>query len=50
MRLNQTSVIIRRVGTYYGQCSEICGPYHGFMPSVIEAVGLENFLIWLDQA
>jgi len=49
-RLNQTSVIIRRAGSYFGQCSEICGAYHGFMPSVIEAVGLENFLVWLDQA
>jgi len=44
-RLNQTSVIIRRVGTYYGQCSEICGTYHGFMPSVVEGVESEQFLV-----
>jgi len=49
-RLNQTSVIINRIGTYYGQCSEICGTYHGFMPSVIEGVEPEQFLVWLDQA
>ena len=49
-RLNQTSVIIRRVGSYFGQCSEICGAYHAFMPTVVEAVELENFLVWLDQA
>jgi cytochrome c oxidase subunit 2 len=43
-RLNQTSVIIQREGVYYGQCSEICGVYHGFMPTVIEAVSLEKYL------
>ncbi len=43
-RLNQTSVIIQREGVYYGQCSEICGVYHGFMPVVIEAVSLEKYL------
>lgn len=30
-RLNQTSVLIERPGVYYGQCSEICGVYHGFI-------------------
>lgn len=44
-RLNQTSVIIKRVGTYYGQCSEICGTYHGFMPSVVQGVEAEQFLV-----
>lgn len=48
-RLNQTSVIIKRVGTFYGQCSEICGTYHGFMPCVVQGVEAENFLVWLDQ-
>ena len=48
-RLNQTSVIIRRAGVYYGQCSEICGTYHGFMPSVVQGVEVENFLVWLEQ-
>lgn len=48
-RLNQTSVIIRRAGVYYGQCSEICGTYHGFMPSVVQGVEAESFLVWLDQ-
>jgi len=48
-RLNQTSVIIERDGTFYGQCSEICGTYHGFMPSVIQGVSSENFLTWLNQ-
>jgi cytochrome c oxidase subunit 2 len=48
-RLNQTSVIIQREGTYYGQCSEICGVYHAFMPIVVEAVSLEKYLSWLDS-
>lgn len=48
-RLNQTSVLIQREGTYYGQCSEICGIYHGFMPICVEAVSLEKYLAWLDQ-
>jgi cytochrome c oxidase subunit 2 len=43
-RLNQTSAIIQREGVYYGQCSEICGVYHGFMPIVVEAVSLEKYL------
>lgn len=43
-RLNQTSVLIQREGTYYGQCSEICGVYHGFMPIAVEAVSLVKYL------
>jgi cytochrome c oxidase subunit 2 len=43
-RLNQTSVLIQREGVYYGQCSEICGVYHGFMPIAVEAVSLEKYL------
>ena len=42
-RLNQTSLYIKREGTYYGQCSEICGINHGFMPIVINAVSLEEY-------
>ena len=43
-RLNQTSVLIQREGVYYGQCSEICGVYHAFMPIAVEAVSLEEYL------
>ncbi|KAK2873260.1 hypothetical protein Q8A73_024529 [Channa argus] len=42
-RLNQTAFIISRPGVYYGQCSEICGANHSFIPIVIEAVPLEHF-------
>ena len=48
-RLNQTSTLIEREGVYYGQCSEICGVWHGFMPIVIEAVSLEKYLAWLNE-
>lgn len=48
-RLNQTSVLIQREGVYYGQCSEICGVYHAFMPIVVEAVDLEKYLSWLEN-
>jgi cytochrome c oxidase subunit 2 len=48
-RLNQTSVLIAREGVFYGQCSEICGVYHGFMPIAIEAVSSEKFLTWVND-
>ena len=48
-RLNQTSFIAERTGTFYGQCSEICGVWHGFMPIVVESVPVLDFLTWLDS-
>nr|AEL97166.1 cytochrome c oxidase subunit 2 [Glaucostegus typus] len=45
-RLNQTAFIISRPGVYYGQCSEICGANHSFMPITVEAVPLEHFENW----
>jgi cytochrome c oxidase subunit 2 len=48
-RLNQTSMFIKREGVYYGQCSEICGVNHGFMPIVVEAVNLENYVSWIAE-
>nr|YP_009685650.1 cytochrome c oxidase subunit II [Fundulopanchax scheeli]QDU24492.1 cytochrome c oxidase subunit II [Fundulopanchax scheeli] len=45
-RLNQTSFIVSRPGIYYGQCSEICGANHSFMPIVVEAIPLEHFENW----
>lgn len=42
-RLNQTGFIAARPGVFYGQCSEICGANHSFMPIVVEAVPLEFF-------
>ena len=49
-RLNQTSMLAERTGTFYGQCSEICGVYHGFMPIAIEAVSIQDYLAWIDAA
>ncbi len=48
-RLNQASVFVNREGTFYGQCSEICGILHSSMPIVIESVSLEKFLTWLEE-
>nr|QDX07569.1 cytochrome c oxidase subunit II [Callopanchax sidibeorum] len=45
-RLNQAAFITSRPGVYYGQCSEICGANHSFMPIVAEAVLLEHFENW----
>jgi cytochrome c oxidase subunit 2 len=49
-RLNQVSFLAERQGTFYGQCSEICGVWHGFMPIVVEAVSSPDFLVWIDSA
>ena len=45
-RLNQLSFFIKYPGIFYGQCSEICGANHSFIPIVVEAIPLENFLNW----
>lgn len=47
-RLNQTSIYIKRPGTFYGQCSEICGINHGFMPIVIDATSLKDYISWIN--
>nr|WNS64247.1 cytochrome c oxidase subunit 2 [Ficus subintermedia] len=46
-RLNQLSFYIKYPGVFYGQCSEICGANHSFMPIVIEAIPLANFMEWV---
>nr|BBM35034.1 cytochrome c oxidase subunit II [Liparis tanakae]BBM35086.1 cytochrome c oxidase subunit II [Liparis tessellatus] len=48
-RLNQTAFIASRPGIFFGQCSEICGANHSFMPIVVEAVPLEHFENWTSQ-
>lgn len=47
-RLNQISMFIKREGIYHGQCSELCGVNHGFMPIVVEAVKTPKYFEWLD--
>lgn len=48
-RLNQILLYISRPGVYYGQCSELCGINHGFMPIVIHAITPNNFTSYLDK-
>nr|YP_001096031.1 cytochrome c oxidase subunit II [Procyon lotor]AAU00522.1 cytochrome c oxidase subunit II [Procyon lotor]BAF49006.1 cytochrome oxidase subunit II [Procyon lotor] len=45
-RLNQISLMATRPGLYYGQCSEICGSNHSFMPIVLELVPYSHFEEW----
>lgn len=47
-RLNQATLFIKRTGIYFGQCSEICGINHAFMPIVVTAVPQITFRLWLD--
>ena len=48
-RINESWVRINRPGIYYGQCSELCGVNHGFMPIAVEAVSKEAFKRWTDD-
>lgn len=48
-RLNQTWVRINKRGRYYGQCSELCGSGHAYMPIVVDAVSKEEFELWLGR-
>jgi cytochrome c oxidase subunit 2 len=49
-RLNELWIEIEEPGVYYGQCSELCGVNHGFMPIAIRAVTQEEFDAWVEQA
>nr|YP_010284535.1 cytochrome c oxidase subunit II [Allotraeus orientalis]UKQ56278.1 cytochrome c oxidase subunit 2 [Allotraeus orientalis] len=48
-RLNQTSFTINRSGLFFGQCSEICGANHSFMPIVIESISIKYFIKWISS-
>nr|QSF20053.1 cytochrome c oxidase subunit II [Moricella rufonota] len=47
-RLNQISLMIKRPGLFFGQCSEICGTNHSFMPIVLESIPMNYFLTWIN--
>ncbi|HEY2136888.1 MAG TPA: cytochrome c oxidase subunit II [Xanthobacteraceae bacterium] len=49
-RLNETWFKAEREGMYYGQCSELCGKDHAFMPIAVRVVSNEAFLAWIEQA
>jgi len=46
-RLSEASLFIKRKGVFYGQCSEICGVNHGFMPIVVKTVKYNRYWRWL---
>jgi cytochrome c oxidase subunit 2 len=46
-RLNQTWFKAEREGLYYGQCSELCGARHGYMPIAVEVISKEKFAEWV---
>nr|WKU83872.1 cytochrome c oxidase subunit II [Cheilosia albitarsis] len=48
-RLNQTNFLINRPGLFFGQCSEICGANHSFMPIVIESIPMKFFIKWISN-
>lgn len=49
-RLNETWFRAEKTGTYYGQCSELCGIRHAFMPIRVEVVSQEEFAAWVEEA
>ena len=49
-RINEGWTRVQRKGVYYGQCSELCGVNHGFMPIALEVVTKEEFDKWLEKA
>jgi len=48
-RLNQTNFFINRPGLFFGQCSEICGANHSFIPIVIESIPTNHFIKWISN-
>ena len=49
-RINETWFKADRTGTYYGQCSELCGIKHAFMPITVNVVTDEEYVKWLEEA
>src|SRR6185312_10930745 len=49
-RLNETWFKAEREGTYYGQCSQLCGRDHAFMPIAVRVVSEKDYAAWLEQA
>ena len=49
-RTNESWMKIERAGTFYGQCNQICGVNHPFMPIAVKVVAKADFDAWVDQA
>lgn len=47
--LNELPIYFEKEGTYFGQCSELCGMLHGFMPIMVEVVSKDEFEAWAQQ-
>lgn len=47
-RLNKFPLFIKREGVFYGQCSELCGVNHGFMPIIIKVTSFNNWHKWVQ--
>jgi cytochrome c oxidase subunit 2 len=50
LRVNETWIYAKKPGIYYGQCSELCGADHGFMPIAVKAVPRDEYEKWLAEA
>nr|AKM70184.1 cytochrome oxidase subunit II [Chaitophorus saliniger]ASU53293.1 cytochrome oxidase subunit II [Chaitophorus saliniger]ASU53416.1 cytochrome oxidase subunit II [Chaitophorus saliniger] len=48
-RMNQINMFMNRPGMFFGQCSEICGINHSFMPIQIESINLNKFILWIKN-
>nr|WRK21364.1 cytochrome c oxidase subunit II [Xestocephalus sp. 'geminusanulus'] len=48
-RINQSNLMINRSGMFFGQCSEICGSNHTFMPISLESINMKTFLSWINK-
>nr|QJW34308.1 cytochrome c oxidase subunit II [Schoutedenia ralumensis] len=48
-RMNQINLFMNRPGVFFGQCSEICGINHSFMPIQIESINLNKFIYWIKN-
>jgi cytochrome c oxidase subunit 2 len=49
-RINETWIYAKKPGMYYGQCSELCGTDHGYMPIAVKAVPRDEYEKWLEDA
>jgi cytochrome c oxidase subunit 2 len=47
--VNEAWTIVKEEGTYRGQCAELCGKDHGFMPIVVEVKSKENYVKWVNK-
>nr|YP_009689197.1 cytochrome c oxidase subunit 2 [Pseudoregma bambucicola]QEL51999.1 cytochrome c oxidase subunit 2 [Pseudoregma bambucicola] len=48
-RMNQSNIMANRPGMFFGQCSEICGINHSFMPIQMESINMNKFIYWLKN-